>query len=208
MTTAGPQEADLLNVLLASLRRAFAAGTNHAHEIAAEIDGVSQRIARVTAPPLPLRPTGHPLIRHLATVLDLATEIAPEIATALRPLAWRLPWRYGYAPRADAPELESAMGWAEIVGPAAPFVSNEVGFGLTLLGPRVYYPPHRHPAVELYRIVVGRPHWTVGAATSIHGPGEAILHHSDVVHAMRTEKEPLLAIYSWTGDVESPSVWA
>jgi quercetin dioxygenase-like cupin family protein len=119
-----------------------------------------------------------------------------------------LPWRYGYAPRGDTPDLDSAMGWAELVGPVAPIVSREVCFGLTLIGPHTHYPPHRHPATELYRIVVGHPHWTVDATTSVRGPGTAILHESNVVHAMRTEDEPLLAIYSWTGDVDTPSAWA
>jgi mannose-6-phosphate isomerase-like protein (cupin superfamily) len=145
---------------------------------------------------------------HLRAVLDLADHSAPEVAAALRPIAAQLPWRYGYAPRGDVPGLDNAMGWAELVGPAAPILSREVCFGLTLIGPHTHYPPHRHPAVELYRIVVGHPHWTVGETTSVRSPGTAILHEANVVHAMRTEDAPLLAIYSWTGDVETPSAWA
>jgi hypothetical protein len=155
-----------------------------------------------------IQATDHPLIRYLPAVLDLAELVAPGVAKALRPLGRSLPWRYGYAPRNDAPGLDGSMGWAEIVGPAAPLVSDEVCFGLTLIGPNAYYLPHRHPAIELYRIVVGHPHWTVDRTTAVRAPGEAILHASDVVHAMRTENEPLLAIYSWTGDILSPSVWA
>jgi hypothetical protein len=202
------RESDLLLALLAALHRNFAADVDRRDEVGEEIRRVRRRLARVTAPPLPLEATDHPLTRHLPIVLDLASRVAPDIATALRPLCFRLPWRYGYAPRADAPGLEGAMGWAEIVGPAAPFVTEEVCFGLTLIGPRAHYLPHRHPAIELYRVVAGHPHWTVDQATVVRAPGETILHASNVVHAMRTEDEPLLAIYSWTGDVVSPSVWA
>jgi hypothetical protein len=200
-------EANLLRDLLAALRRSFSADADRRDDVGDEIRHVERLLARVTSPPLALQPTEHPLTRHLPGVLDLAERVAPEIATALRPLGSRLPWRYGNAPRADAPGLEGAMGWAEIVGPAAPFVSNEVCFGLTLIGPQTHYLPHRHPALELYRIVVGHPHWTVGKPTTVRAPDDAILHASDVVHAMRTENEPLLAIYSWTGDVLSASVW-
>ncbi len=193
--------------LVAALRRAFAdpAGTGAAAR--AEISRVEPRLAAATAPPEALQPTDHPLTRHLQAVLDLATDQAPQIAAALRPTADRLPWRYGYAPRGDAPGLDGAMGWAELVGPLAPIVSREVCFGLTLIGPHTYYPPHRHPAVELYRIVVGHSTWTAGSTTTPRAPGEAILHARNVVHAMRTDTEPLLAIYSWTGDIETPSVW-
>jgi hypothetical protein len=208
MTTITNGEAELLLALVAALRRHFSVDADRHDAVGEEIRNVEQRLARVTASPLPLQPTDHPLTRYLPAVLDLAERDAPDVATALRPLGSHLPWRYGYAPRADAPGLDGSMGWAEIVGPAAPLVSDDVCFGLTLIGPHAHYLPHRHPAVELYRIVVGHPHWTVDQTTSLRAPGDAILHSSDVVHAMRTEHEPLLAIYSWTGDVLSPSVWA
>ncbi len=64
-------------------------------------------------------------------------------------------------PRKDAPNLENEMGWAEIVGPEAPFKSDEVCFGLTLIGAHSTYPPHRHPARELYLVLAGRAAWTV-----------------------------------------------
>ncbi|WP_420135136.1 dimethylsulfonioproprionate lyase family protein [Rhodopseudomonas sp.] len=201
-------ERALLLGLIAALRRAFTdpAGANAA--ASAEIEHVDALISAATAAPRPLQPTHHPLTQHLPAVLDLADKSAPDTAAALRSLAARLPWRYGYEPRGDAPGLEGAMGWAELIGPLAPIVSHEVCFGLTLIGPRAHYLPHRHPAVELYRVVVGHPQWTVGSVTSLRAPGAAIFHDSNVVHAMRTEDEPLLAIYSWTGDIETPSIWA
>lgn len=193
--------------LIAALRHAFAdpAGTDDA--AIAEIRRVNTLLDAAPAEAAALQPTHHPLTRHLPTVLDLAENSAPTISAALRPIAERLPWRYGYTPRTDAPGLEGAMGWAELIGPLAPVVSRDVCFGLTLIGPRTYYLPHRHPAVELYRIVVGDPHWTVVTETARRQPGDAILHESNVVHAMQTDDQPLLAIYSWTGDVDTPSEW-
>jgi hypothetical protein len=129
---------------------------------------------------------------------------APDIAAALRPLAEGLPWRYSYAARADAPELHLNMGWAECVGPAAPFRSDEVCLGLTLIGPHTHYPAHRHPAVEFYHVLTGAAVWS----GHLRPPGAYILHESNQEHAMRTGEAPLLALYTWTGDVVSPSVWS
>lgn len=194
--------------LLAALRHRFEARPRQADEIADEIGRVSAVLDRLPSEPELPEPTLHPLTRHLAAALSLTAASAPVVAPTLVPIARLLPWRYGYRPRQDAPGLEEAMGWAEIVGPEAPFRSGEVCFGLTLIGPDTFYPPHRHPARELYHVLAGNAAWTAAGVTVSRPPGAYILHTEDVIHAMGTAAEPLLAIYSWTGDVVSPSVWA
>lgn len=57
-------------------------------------------------------------------------------------------------------------------------------------------------------MVIGRPEWTVDDVTETRGPRSAILHASNAVHAMRATNEPLLAIYSWTGDLQTASICA
>jgi hypothetical protein len=201
-------EAKDLRVLLAALRTCFEAGRSRQDAIGEEIRKVSAALDRVDAQPLDIQPTPHPLIRYLPAALALTRAHSPEVASVLEPIAELLPWRYGYQVRPEAAGLENAMGWAELVGPEAPFRSGEVCFGLTLIGPGSYYPPHHHPAIELYVVLAGHADWTAGGQTATQPPGATILHHADIVHAMRTGEEPLLAIYSWTGDVVSPSVWA
>lgn len=175
--------------------------------IAEEIDRILDRLRRVdrTYTPTPIPP--HPLRKHLPQTLAILTETSPRIAGILAPLAGLLPWRYGYQPRADYPGLDQAMGWAELVGPKAPFRSDEVCLGLTLIGPDTYYRPHHHPAIELYHVLAGHAEWTADTQSSHPSPGTYILHHSGQVHAMRTNTEPLLALYAWTGDVHAPSEW-
>ena len=197
-----------LRALLASLQTYFEIGQTRRDAIGDEIRKVSAALDRGCGEPREIKPTRHPLIHHLPAALALARTRAPEVASVLEPIAELLPWRYSYPPRHDAPGLESAMGWAELVGPDAPFRSGEVCFGLTLIGPNSYYLPHRHPAVELYRVLAGSAQWTAGEQTAMQPPGAYILHPTNSVHAMRTGEEPLLAIYSWTGDVVSPSIWA
>lgn len=194
--------------LLAALRHHLATAPARDAAIAAERTVVARALDRLTGTVAPQPATGHALTRHLPAALALVAATSPALAAVLDDVAARLPWRYGYAARADAPGLETTMGWAEIVGPLAPFVSDEVCLGLTLIGPQAHYLAHRHPAVELYDVVAGHPHWTVAGHDRRLLPGDAVLHPSQAVHAMRTGDEPLLAVYSWTGDVVSPSVWA
>lgn len=190
--------------LVQALRRAFSAGLDQGGAVAAETRRVLAFLERASVDGSPLAGTGHPstpvLDRFLATRADL-------LEGTLAPILHDLPWRYGYAPRADAPGLETRMAWAELVGPAAPIHSDEVGFGLTFIGPNSHYLAHRHPAVELYAVIAGEARWTEASETRTRRPGAFILHPSDLVHAMETERHPLLAIYSWTGDIVSPSVW-
>jgi hypothetical protein len=189
--------AELVRLLRARLTRA----EGRAGEEAARVQSLLDRASTEQAP---YAATAHPLVRHLSAVLAGLDRNAPDIAAALRPLAEGLPWRYGYAARADLPDLHLNMGWAEFVGPAAPFRSDEVCLGLTLIGPHTNYAAHRHPAVELYHVLTGAAVWSGHQRP----PGAFILHESNQQHAMRTGDAPLLALYTWTGDVVSPSVWS
>jgi quercetin dioxygenase-like cupin family protein len=129
------------------------------------------------------------------------------VLAAFLPHLDALPWRYSYAPRADAPDIGSRMAWAELVGPIAPFKSDEVCLGLTAIGPGLLYPAHRHPAVETYLVLHAAARWTSAGKTRQHPPGTLILHQSNIVHAMETGSEPLLAAYAWTGDVHTLSAY-
>ncbi|HLO76207.1 MAG TPA: dimethylsulfonioproprionate lyase family protein [Magnetospirillum sp.] len=203
MSTAAIDLGPLRDALVAELvRPPLSAG-----EAAREVARVAELVAAANGEQSPFDATHHPATRHLAEAVEGTRRYAPALAAALRPLAQALPWRYGYAPRADIPGLERDMAWAEIVGPAAPFRNSQVCLGLTLIGPHTHYPAHRHPAVEAYRVVNGTARWTAGDRAAPQQAGALILHPSELSHAMLTGAEPLLAVYSWTGDVDSPSIW-
>lgn len=192
-------ETETLWTLVRLMRATFAAGLHYGSEIAAET-------ARVVAD-VPGRPVAlvKPLVRNshpsVADLPEAARQAGAAWEAALLPLAKILPWRYGYAPRVDAPGLEHRMAWAELVGPDAPIHSDRVGFGLTFITRDTYYLPHLHPAVELYAVVAGSADWTLEGKTVRRGPEDFVLHPADAVHAMRTGSEATLAIYSWTGDI-------
>ncbi|MDR1828641.1 MAG: cupin domain-containing protein [Methylobacteriaceae bacterium] len=182
--------------------------------------GESERIRREIAlvlghvrearqrPPSVRRFERHGVTDYVDQAVAAARKTAPELAATLEPVAAELYWRYGYSPRPDAPGLENAMAWTELVGPGHYWHSDDVCLGLTLIAPHNLYPDHYHPAVELYTVVAGESDWTLEGVTTRRFPGDRILHEKNAVHAMRSFDEPLLAIYSWTGDVLSPSRYA
>ena len=150
------------------------------------------------------RPSGHAVTKLLGDLRSRTGAVA-DVLGAFHPLFPALPWRYSYEPRGDG--LENSMAWAEFVGPIAPFGSGKVCLGITAIGPNTRYPEHRHPAVETYFVLSGRARWTAAGVSQEHAPGAFILHPSNVVHAMETGEEPLIAAYTWTGDIETLSCW-
>jgi mannose-6-phosphate isomerase-like protein (cupin superfamily) len=90
-----------------------------------------------------------------------------------------------------------------LVGPDGPYVCQRVVVGLLLLGPHSNYPPHAHPAVEVYRVLSGGGEFQVGAQGGFRRrqPGSVVVHRSDELHAIRTGHPPLFALYVWVGDL-------
>lgn len=194
--------------LLALMRRHFAEGLDVPGAVADETARVLSHLPehpQVSPDVALLAPSSHPVA---PVVVGAAAGIASDWAETLGALAPLLPWRFTYAPRPDAPGLGERMAWAEIVGPAAPIHNDRVGFGLTFISPGTHYLAHRHPAVELYNVVSGTARWSLEGVEAPRPPGSFILHPSQAVHAMRTSGEAMLAIYSWTGDIVSATVYA
>ncbi len=130
---------------------------------------------------------------------------ASTIAAALETLPVALPWHYHYPPRPDAPDLARRIAFAELIGPDGPLDAPECRVGFTLMAPWTLYPLHAHPAVELYVVIAGHAAWTTPDATRIVPPGGSVLHHANQPHAMRSFAEPLLALYGWRGDIDTPA---
>ena len=199
-------EAGILH-LLSTLRCSFAQRGLISDEVGAEALRISTLLDEL--PPLSgvFTRNEHPVTRHLCDAPAAAGPTA-ELLAAIRPVAHDLPWRYSYEQRADAPSLGENIAYAEIIGPDAPYRSNIFCLGLTLIAPESLYPPHRHPAVELYYVVSGTANWSLNNRDRELLPGEFVLHPSLAAHAMRTRREPLLAVYTWGGeDIHTPSVY-
>ena len=156
------------------------------------------------------RVSGVPLRDHSALLGD-AMAHGPQhlagIAAAVMQVRDRLPWVYHYAPRAGATDLAERIAFAELIGPDGPLRAPAVRVGLTLIAPHTAYPLHAHPAVELYWVLFGHARWAGRHGERVVPPGEFVLHDSREPHAMRTSAEPLLALWGWSGDIDTPAFY-
>jgi len=148
-------------------------------------------------------PGGRAAAAVLRVVPDLAVPEDPGCARlleAFRPAAPWLWWRQTYrVPEVDARFLEN-YAYAELLGPGASDTGGALAAGLLLLGPDTCYPPHRHEPQEIYLPLSGTAEWRRAAAPwARRRPGELIHHACNEAHAMRTGREPLLALYLWQG---------
>jgi quercetin dioxygenase-like cupin family protein len=181
-------------------RRYLRRGIRRTDAVGDELRRVDPLIALAeTAEPVGA-PTHHPVVQHLGAALEGFRDL-----DALAESGPLLPWRHGYQPHPSRPGLEDRLAWVEVIGPEAPLRYPGLCLGFVLIAPRSDYPPHAHPAVELYHIISGHALWTAGDTVEPRRAGDFILHPSGVPHAMATAEEPLLTIYTWTGDVMSPS---
>nr|WP_294527933.1 dimethylsulfonioproprionate lyase family protein [uncultured Rhodopila sp.] len=181
-------------------RRYLRRGIRRTDAVGAELRRIDPLIARAETAEPPAAPTHHPVIRHLGAALEGFRDL-----DALAESGPLLPWRHGYQPDPSRPGLEDRLARVELIGPEAPLRYPGLCLGFVLIAPHTVYPPHAHPAAELYHIISGRALWSVGETAAPRRAADFVLHPSGIPHATATADEPLLTIYTWTGDVLSPS---
>jgi hypothetical protein len=118
-----------------------------------------------------------------------------------------LPWVYHYEERAGEESLATRIAFAELIGPDGPMSAADARIGFTLMAPHTFYPLHAHPAVELYWVMSGHADWITAGPAHVAAPGRFVLHQSNQPHAMRTREEPLLALWGWSGDIDTPAFY-
>ena len=91
-----------------------------------------------------------------------------------------------------------------IIGPQGMITDERFKFGIYLQTPETFYPAHRHEAEELYFLLSGTALWQKDAADFEPVASGSLIHHAPYQpHAMRTQDLPLLALWSWTGNLSS-----
>ncbi|MEI9415184.1 dimethylsulfonioproprionate lyase family protein [Mesorhizobium sp. Cs1321R2N1] len=174
------------------------------HAYLASVDDalVREAVARIgwDMPARDLEPYALGCLRHL----DRAAELAPMAAKPLVQLLARrrndLHWGQTYGEADLGKDFIDNYGWLEMFGTRGHFANDEVAAGLLILGPGIVYPDHHHVAEEIYIPLTGGTEWRMGEGVfRTREAGEVVHHASNVNHAMRTGKEPLLALYIWRG---------
>lgn len=112
-------------------------------------------------------------------------------------------WRQNPNYRASPPSAGflDNYGYLECAGPEAPVRTDKLRLGLLLLGPATLYPPHQHPAEEIY-LPLGPGRWWRAGDSWRELTSGAVIHHPPLCgHATESGAEALAAIYLWRGEI-------
>ncbi|TGT75462.1 transcriptional regulator [bacterium M00.F.Ca.ET.159.01.1.1] len=174
----------------------------HAYLAGVGSDLVAHEVARVgwDMPVRPLEPRALGSLRYLDRIAELAPADAKPLTRFVADHRDELRWGQTYTAADFGQGFVDNYGWLEVFGTRGHFVNDEVAGGLLMLGPNIVYPDHHHIAEEIYIPLTGGTEWRMGEGDfHSRGAGEVIHHASNVSHAMRTGKEPLMALYLWRG---------
>ena len=206
---------------VAEAARAFGAGVlafyrreiARAGTAAPALDEATEHLQRALSGAV--RPTERqwlPVCAHLPAALGaMATGPLRALEPAFTALARAGRWAQNANYRAAPPHATFLGNYAslELAGLSGPLPSERVAIGVILLGPNLDYPSHVHPAEEVYHVLSGRAGWWMTGIPWRDLPAGTCIHHpSGIEHAMRTGPDPLLALYSWTGDIATPPSFA
>lgn len=175
-------------------------------------DGASEVLARLAEQDLGtaqnVSAQTKPVVRLLPHVLRAVSAKFPEIAEALNAIGGKLEWLQSpsYTDDILGQGFCDNYAWAELIGPTGVFRGNDFVLGFLLLGPDRHYIDHYHPAPELYVPLTPGSFWKKGDGDFVERrQGELIWHPPMVIHATKTFTAPLIAIYVWTRDIETPA---
>ncbi|MFK0163252.1 dimethylsulfonioproprionate lyase family protein [Rhizobium sp. NPDC090279] len=147
-----------------------------------------------------LAPRELPVVTHLHEQHGPDGEAEVSLLDSLRNAAGMLHWAQTYSITDFGADFLQRYGWVELFGTRGHFASDEMAGGFLLLGPGVHYPDHHHLAEEIYIPLADGSLWSKDAQPFLpRWSGEIIHHPSNIRHAMRTEDEPLVALYLWRG---------
>jgi len=204
-----------LTLFLQSLGQALAvaADVTHDGDAAAEIRRLAH-LGRSITPAFDVRrehPSGSllPVCRFWDEAIARATGAGSSLAGIVDRLAPHFWWTQNpnYCREPPGPGFLDHYGYAVIIGPQdgppALAVDPRVAIGVLLLGPDTHYPLHSHPAVEVYYTLTEGEWWRHPGPWRREPPGSAIHHVPNIPHATRTGVDPLLAVYLWTGDLDT-----
>ena len=138
-----------------------------------------------------------PAYRHLATALGRARAV-PEIAAvaeAFAALEPELRWSRRAGSEAHGTVFHDGHANAVIVGPTGLEQRSDVLIGMSLVAPDVRYVDHRHPPEEVYLVMSDGDWYREGDGWHTPGVGGILYNPANVVHAMRSGPQALLALW-------------
>lgn len=153
-------------------------------------------------------PKSQPVCQHLEKSLKNAHHSFKNICKTSLLIKDHLNWQLNDNYKELFPKyFFNKKSYVELIGLSGLLLNNKIRIGLLLLGDQVNYPPHHHPASELYNIISGKGFWQKGKKDFIElQPGQEIFHKPWEAHAMKTSQEPILALFSWSKDITTEAI--
>jgi quercetin dioxygenase-like cupin family protein len=148
-----------------------------------------------------------PVCRHLQMALKNARSrqgATGALADAFAVIEPRLHWQIRAGAETQGESFLNGHANATIVGSEGLEIRRDVRIGVSLMAPHIRYPDHRHPPEEIY-IAMSSGEWRQ-ASNPWREPGIGNLVHNppNIVHAMRSADQPLLAIwFLWTAQTDA-----
>lgn len=147
-----------------------------------------------------LAPRALPVVDYLPPAGAMSSNPEDALLSSLVEASTSLHWAQTYSTGDFGDAFLQRYGWVELFGTRGHFESDVMAGGFLMLGPEIHYPDHHHVAEEIYIPLTGGSFWSKdGAEFAPRRAGEIIHHPSDIRHAMRTERKPLVALYLWRG---------
>lgn len=145
-----------------------------------------------------VEPTTLACLEYLDRVAEMVPSEAGPLARFLAEHRQSLHWEQTYTAADFGQHFVDRYGWLELFGTRGHFANDSIAAGFLILGPELVYPDHHHVAEEIYIPLTSGTEWRKAASDYLpRAAGEVIHHPSNVNHAMRTNAEPLLALYLW-----------
>ncbi|MBP9952742.1 MAG: cupin domain-containing protein [Cypionkella sp.] len=148
------------------------------------------------------RPAPCALDGDIRSCLSQATN---SVAVAVLAAMDQIPWGANPVASNMTPGAAAVIAVSTLLDPDGPINHPAFRLGLVYMRPGAYYPLHNHDADETYALIAGSALWTAGQDRRWRGAGEMIHHPSRMPHAFRTEAEGFVAVWRWSGDINTHS---
>ena len=143
-----------------------------------------------------------PVCRHLPEALEQASrQPGPvgSLAAVFGVIEPQLDWKVRAGAETQSEQFLDGHANAVIAGSEGIEIRSDVYIGVSLMAPHIQYPDHHHPPEEIY-VVLSEGQWRqTGKPWHEPGIGGLVYNPPDIMHAMRSTGQPLLAFwFLWT----------
>jgi mannose-6-phosphate isomerase-like protein (cupin superfamily) len=169
-----------------------------------QVEGRLTAAALRTTPPIRAFGPEPPCALDGAIRACLSTSPNP-VAQAILAAQDLIPWGVNPVAANMTAQAAGLIAVSTLMGPEGPIPSATFRLGLVYMVAQGYYPLHNHDADETYVLLAGGADWTAGDDRRFRGAGDMVHHPSLMPHAFRTGAEGFVALWRWSGDINTHS---